>query len=270
MIGSTNVGAAAALQTLRSTQNDLSMTARRVGSGLKVETALDSPIVFNIANDLRTRVAAQSTIREGIDRANSVAELGLNQAESLRTLLTKMRDKAQEATGSGLTTENSDALNAEFTALRSQIAGIVDGATVNGANLINNSTTVLSIRLNDTDTTTLTYSAQDLTAATLGLAATTVSTQANAGNAVASVSAAIATVNTAIANLASRVRASTAAKDASQSLSNGLEKSVSSLVDADLPGESARLQALQTKQQLGIQALAIANQQPATLLQLFR
>lgn len=271
IVGSdTNIAALAALQTLRSTQADLSETNRRIGSGLKVESATDSPVTFKIANDMRTRVATQTTIRDGLDRATSIAELGLAQAESLRGLLTKMRDKAQEATGTGLSVATYAALNAEFTSLRDQVAGIVNGAAVNGINLINNATTSLVVRVNDTEATAITFTAQDMTAATLGFAESTIDTQTNAVGTVSTVSGAISTLNNAIATLASRVRAASAAKEYSQALSDGLEKAVSSMVDADLPAESARLQALQTKQQLGVQVLSIANQQPQMLLSLFR
>ncbi|MDZ4318264.1 MAG: flagellin [Phenylobacterium sp.] len=53
-------------------------------------------------------------------------------------------------------------------------------------------------------------------------------------------------------------------------LQNALEAGISNLVDADLAKESARLTALQTKQQLGVQALSIANQSSSILLGLFR
>lgn len=266
----TAVAALSALQNLRLTQGALAEASRRVGTGLRVENALDNPVAFNIANDMRTRIATQATIRDGLDRANSIAELALAQAESLRSVLTRMRDKAQEATGTGLSNTNYAALNAEFTSLRDQIAGIVNGAAINGVNLINNSTTSIQVRVNDTDATMLTYTAQDLTAATLGISAASIDTQSNGAAAVGTVSAAIATVNGAIANLASRVRGGSVAKEISQNLSDGLEKSVASMVDANLPAESARLQALQTKQQLAVQALSIINQQPIVLLQLFR
>lgn len=266
-----NPGAIAALANLRQTASSMQTTSERVGSGYKVAQAKDSPILFNIANDMRTRVATHATIRDGIDRATEVGNLALNQAESLRQLLTKMRDKAQEATNGGLTTNNYAALNAEFTALRDQIAGIVNAAGVNGINLINNANAAaLAVRVNDSDATTVTLAAQDLTAATLGIGGSVVDTQANAGLAVGAVSGAISTVNTAIASLASRVRAADAAKEFSNQLSDGLDKAISSMVDADLPAESARLQALQTKQQLGIQVLSMANQQPQMLLSLFR
>ena len=53
-------------------------------------------------------------------------------------------------------------------------------------------------------------------------------------------------------------------------LSDALEKGIGNLVDADLASESARLQSLQVKQQLGVQALSIANSAPATILGYFR
>ena len=53
-------------------------------------------------------------------------------------------------------------------------------------------------------------------------------------------------------------------------LSDALEKGIGNLVDADLAKESARLQSLQVKQQLGVQALSIANSAPATILGYFR
>ncbi|KAK0350754.1 hypothetical protein LTR94_027714, partial [Friedmanniomyces endolithicus] len=51
---------------------------------------------------------------------------------------------------------------------------------------------------------------------------------------------------------------------------DALEAGVGNLVDADLAKESAKLTALQTKQQLGVQALSIANSSSQTLLSLFR
>ncbi|MBU6372273.1 MAG: flagellin [Alphaproteobacteria bacterium] len=220
---------------------------------------------------MRTRVASHTAIRDGIDRATETADLALNQAESLRNILGKMREKAQEGTNTGLTAANLTALNAEFIALRDQIAGVVAGAGVNGANLINGSGSNLTVRVNDSDTTAITFNGTDLTASTLGFTSSIlIDSQANAAGAVSTVSAAIVTVNNAIATLASRVRSADLAKEYSQQLTDGLEKAISSMVDADLASESARLQALQTKQQLGVQVLGIANQQPQMLLSLFR
>ncbi|PJI86130.1 flagellin [Yoonia maricola] len=53
-------------------------------------------------------------------------------------------------------------------------------------------------------------------------------------------------------------------------LTDSLKSGIGALVDADLEETSARLQALQVQQQLGVQSLSIANQAPQTILSLFR
>ena len=58
--------------------------------------------------------------------------------------------------------------------------------------------------------------------------------------------------------------------DFNTSIADAVEEGLGALVDADLARESARLQALQTKQQLSVQTLAIANQKPTILLSLFQ
>ena len=58
-------------------------------------------------------------------------------------------------------------------------------------------------------------------------------------------------------------------KNFTTKLSDALEVGIGNLVDADLAKESARLQSLQVKQQLGVQALSIANQAPQTILSFF-
>lgn len=78
------------------------------------------------------------------------------------------------------------------------------------------------------------------------------------------------TLNTALASLGAQGRALDIQKTFLTSLSDNIEKGVGLLVDADLAKESARLQSLQVKQQLGAQALSIANQSPQILLSFFR
>lgn len=82
--------------------------------------------------------------------------------------------------------------------------------------------------------------------------------------------AATSTVNTALSNLGSFARRLDLQTAFSTKLSDAFEVGVGNIVDADLARESANLQAFQTKQQLGLQALSIANQAPQSVLSLFR
>jgi flagellin len=78
------------------------------------------------------------------------------------------------------------------------------------------------------------------------------------------------TLNSNLATMGSQSKALDIQKSFLATLSDTVEKGVSSLVDADLAKESAKLQSLQIKQQLGAQALSIANTAPQVLLSLFR
>jgi flagellin len=110
-------------------------------------------------------------------------------------------------------------------------------------------------------TPTVTVASGGLTAAAPG---------SNPSAAMGTVETAINTVKTALAQLGTSANQLEAQQDFVKSLSDTLTEGVSTLVDADLAEESATLQALQTKQQLGIQALSIANQQSGAVLSLFR
>jgi flagellin len=98
----------------------------------------------------------------------------------------------------------------------------------------------------------------------------TVTSSVSATDPVADVENAINTIKSTLADLGSFANQLQSQGDFVKSLRDTLTTGVSTLVDADLAEESANLQALQTKQQLGIQALSIANQQSGAVLSLFR
>ena len=95
-------------------------------------------------------------------------------------------------------------------------------------------------------------------------------TSGSASAQLAAVNASILNVNAAVAKLGTASKAFEMHTNFVAKLSDALTTGVGNLVDADVAKESANLTALQTKQQLGIQALSIANQAPSTLLSLFR
>jgi flagellin len=109
-----------------------------------------------------------------------------------------------------------------------------------------------------------------LTVASLGLGTISIETISNATAALSALNGAISTLNLSLASLGAKSKGLTGIKEFSLRLSDSVEKGVGLLVDADLARESVRLQSLQTKQQLGVQGLSIANQMPQILSQLFR
>ncbi len=129
----------------------------------------------------------------------------------------------------------------------------------------------LAFTNNGTDDLTVTGQYQNAGAGGLSaLNAVDVSTAPGAATALGNIETLIQTAIDAAAEFGSvEGRIETQAKFIS-SLSDSLKSGIGAMVDADMEEASARLQALQVQQQLGIQSLSIANQAPQSILSLFR
>jgi flagellin len=133
----TNYGALVALQSLNHTTKELASVQNRVNTGLKVSSAKDNGAVFAIAEGQRVRVASIGAVRDGIDRATSVIDVGLSAGEAIGDILKQLKEKAVAGQATDLSQDQRDALEADFTALRNQINQIANAATFNGSNLVN-------------------------------------------------------------------------------------------------------------------------------------
>jgi flagellin len=135
----TNYGALVALQSLNQTQKSLASVQNHVNTGLKVSSAKDNGAVFAIAEGQRVRVSSLGAVRDGIDRATSVIDVGLSAGEAIGDILKQIKEKAVAAQATDLSQDQRDALQADFDALRDQIDQIANAATFNGSNLVNGS-----------------------------------------------------------------------------------------------------------------------------------
>jgi flagellin len=269
----TNVSAMTALSNLMSTQNSLSSTQNIISTGKKVNTAKDNGAVWSIANTMQGKATALDSVKDSLNRAQSTIDVAMSAGQQVSDLLTQMKAKALAASDTSLDTTSRTALNEDFKSLRDQIGKVVSNADFNGINMVKSGGTTLYALANVSGSSKLTVAAEDLS-----LGGTNVSLSATASfNTAGTASAYIATldtnltkVNTALTKLGTGSNALASHAKFVTSLQNSLTTGISNLVDADMASESATLQALQTKQQLGIQALSIANQSTSTLLSLFR
>jgi flagellin len=269
----TTRGALVALQYLTATQGQLNQTQSHINSGLKVATARDDGAIYAIAQNQRGQVAGYSAVINSINNATSSVDVALSAGQSISDLLIQLKTKALAAADSSLDTASRQALNANFTALRDQITTIVSNAVFNGFNLVNGSTTQITALASADGSRRITTAAQNMklsgTVVTMTSTAT-ISTQAKASTLVATIQASLTNVNSALAKLSSGAAKFSIQATFSQKLSDTLTQGIGNLVDANMAQESAMLQSLQVKQQLGVQALSIANQAPQTILSLFR
>ena len=270
----TNPGALIALQNLGATNRDLFTTQNKISTGLEVGSAKDDGAIFAIAQKNRADVAGLGAVKNSLDRGTSAVDVALAAGEAISDLLIELKAKVVAATDTSLDTSSRDAINADFQALKDQIANIAGNAEFNGVDLIGESAANLAVLANDSGSVTfgtITVTSVQLTTTALGLTAgTNVSTAAAAVSALALVEAAISTTNTGLANLGTASKKLSIHNTFVGKLQDALEVGIGNLVDADLAKESANLQALQIQQQLGTQALSIANSAPQILLGLFR
>jgi flagellin len=269
----TNAGALIALQNLNATQSELQATQNRISTGKKVASAKDDGAIWAIAQSQTATANSLGAVLSSLQRANSVLDVSQAAGGSVTDLLSQMKEKALAASDSTLDPTSRAALNNDFISLRDQITKAISNADFNGTNLINAGAVDLAPLANAAGTSKLTVKAQDLS---LGGAIITIGTTASLGTA-GTAAAMINTVTTSLTNVTSalaRLGTSSKALDSQitfvSKLQDSLNTGVGNLVDADLAKESAKFQALQTKQQLGVQALSIANQGPQAILSLFK
>lgn len=246
----TNVGALVALQNLNATSRELNVVQNRVNTGLKVSSAKDNGAIWAIAQTQKADMVAMDAVKNSIQRGQSIVDVGLAAGETIMDALREMKTLAVAIEAGG----DVAAYQADFAALTTEIADAVAAASFDGISAFAVTTGGVKTGL----------AAADVADVGVALAA-----QAPAETA-AGVQASIDIVATALQTLGTQSKSFERQLTFTSKLQDALEAGVGNLVDADLAKESARLTALQTKQQLGVQALSIANQSSSILLGLFR
>ena len=276
MVNSVNTNASAmiALQNLNATQQDLEATQNRVSTGLKIAGAKDNAAVFAVAQGMRGDSAALGVVKLSLDRAQSIGDVAIAAAETISDLFIQLREKAVAAMDDSIDNAARTAYEADFQSIVSQVKQIIDDAKFDGANLLDNSSPGGIDFIADAEgVDTLTLPTEDFSFSgsiiTLTNAAD-LSTATNAGTAMSAINTSLTNINGALARLGAATKQIENHAGFVTRLQDTLSAGVGNLVDADLAKESAKLQALQVKQQLGVQSLSIANQSPQTILSLFQ
>jgi flagellin len=281
----TNTGAMAALQSLNATNKGLQQVQSRINTGLNVASTKDDSAAFTIAQTLRGDQGGLQAVSSSLSRAKSVTDVAVAGAEQISDIVNQMKQKATQASDEGIDDESRKAISKDFEALRDQIKTVVDASSFNGTNLLKASGgTVTALQsLNDTDSASGTYTPDTLSVDNLELDlgrsggtlekitdSSKIDTAASAKTMVNDLGNIQKALNSKLSTLGSASRKIDAQSAFTSKLSDVVESGIGNLVDADLAKESARLQALQVKQQLGVQALSIANQAPQSISSLFR
>ena len=265
----TNLGAMIALQQLNTTNKSLERTQLNITTGLMVNGPKDDASTYAIAQNMRGDIAGMKAVKTAIAAGESTVNVAIDAGKAISDLLIQMKAKVVQANQAGLDSVSRTALNNDFNALREQIATIAATAEFNGTNLIGESAVNMSV-LSTVDGSNIAVSAQKMDISTLGIATLSLTSSALAATALTTIDSALVKVNERLAALGSAGKRLEIQGDFTVKLMDILNAGVGNLVDADMAKESANLTALQAKQQLGIQALSIANAAPQNILALFQ
>jgi len=269
----TNKQAMLALQNLNKTTMSMSTTQDRISTGLNVASAKDDGAIFGIAQGQRADLKGYDAVKQSVQRGMSTIDVAMAAAESISDLLIQMKEKAIAASDRSLDSSSRSALNEDFKSLRDQIGKMITNATFNGASLISSSASNFYALANPDNTALLTARTENLTlgSSILVLDATaSLGTYTQSSNFLTSVETSINNLSNSLARLGAASKSFEMHLNFVTKLQDALEAGIGNLVDADLSKESAKLQALQVQQQLGAQALSIANGAPQIILSLFR
>jgi len=274
----TNIGAYTALASLRTTQLALNVASKQVQTGYRVADAQDDASTFSVAQGIRGNLQAYGAIQASLANGAGIGAVTQAALTNISNLIGNLQAKITQLADGSISTNQRAIYTADYTSLTSQVANFISQANYNGTNLLSTGSTAKTF-LADTSATTLTLSSQAAVDTAFGTFNTAV-TSTNLSSTATGASAA-ATALTDLATFQQAVATSLGA-NASETRSLGLQSSfvnaivdatttgLGAIVDADIGKASASVQALQVRQQLGIQSLSIANQQPSVLLGLFR
>jgi flagellin len=269
----TNIGAMVALQSLNRTNDEMAVTQKRISTGLRVADAKDDGAAFAVAQSVRSDIAGLTAANEQLGATQGLLETTNSALKKVSESMTEVRKVLTALAGDRLSDDERDQYEAQYTALQTQIQSFVDDATYNGKSLFTAGAPAATdnvkvvrnesadqITINATNKTTLVVAAAPADAA----AAKTALGAAGNFNTVEKA------INTAMNQYGSDNKTVLGQVSFNKEKMDSLESGLGALVDADLAKESAKLQSLQIRQQLGTQSRSIANQAPQSLLSLFR
>lgn len=295
-----------ALQSLRSTNSEMLQTQNRISTGLRVASASDNAAYWSIATTMRGDKSSISAVSDALGLGSATAEIASKGIESALDIAGKIKDKLLAARTPGV---DRSKIQSEITELQESLKAVVDGASFNGQNwLTGDSTATTTSRSIVSSFTRGSDGSISIGTITVDLDKTRLVDTASSGSAtgflnaestsgsttytvlnldissltddtddlsvitdmMSSVDEAIGSMTDAATSLGAIKTRIDIQKDFADAMKTAIDKGVGQLVDADMNEESTRLQALQVRQQLGVQALGIANQSAQMILRLFQ
>lgn len=270
----TNVGAMVALQSLNRTADELSATQKRISTGYRVADARDDGAAYAVAERIRGDMAATNSANQQLGGVKGLLEVTSTALQNVSTTLQKLKEITVKLADGTITAEQRTQYQSQAKQLTNNVQAFIQDASYNGLNILDDSTATAVKVITGGSGTYYSFSSFSALAQVFNAISSantwTAGSAAGALSASGAIGAAITNTLTQLNNFGSYANYIDNQITYNKAILDAQESGLGALVDADMAKESARLQALQIRQQLGTQALGIANQAPQSLLSLFK
>ena len=302
----TNIAAMTALQTLSKTNSDLLETQNRVSTGYRVGSASDNAAYWSIATTMRSDNDAVSTVADALGLGGATVDVTYTAINNAIKTVSDIKSKLVAARAPGL---DRSKIQTEITALQSSLKSTAESAVFSGENWLQGDSTgtttktiVASFSRDSTGEITIGTIGVDVgptgsmlfdlsgsnaglldqertvtSGATFSVFNLSISAITDSDSDLTDLEDMIKGVDDALAQMTDAATVIGSAKSRIElqksfvtTLMQSIDTGIGQLIDADMNEESTRLQALQVRQQLGVQALNIANQSAQMILKLFQ
>lgn len=285
----TNQSAMTALTVMRSINEQMSVSQNRISTGKEVSTAADNAAYWSISTTMGSDKSTLSAVNKSLGMGASQVDAASTGISSLTSLVSEVRDRVASAAQAGI---DKNKIQAELSQLFAQMGTVLSASSINGVNLLNGN----GLASGATKVELVSGVVRDADAANVfskievNLQTSATGTAGNAATVIGTITSINLTAATPTAPAEALVLLDKAAKgltelgtvfgagstriklqsEFTKTLADTLSRGIGSLTDADMDAESVKLKALQTQQQLAVQALSIANSNTQNILALFR
>jgi flagellin len=243
------------------------MVQNRVSSGLRVASVLDDASSFSVGAGMRADIKSYTAVAGALQGAKVGAQVAIAAGETITKRLEDVKSKIIQMADESLSSASRAAYQSDLDSMVAEVNNYLDQALYNGVNLLGGSGGTAVKVVSNIDASTLSIRNQDVS--DLSISAT-ITVAADASAALTSLATFKSALDTALARLGADMKQVDAQSEFIRQTEETVKIGLGALVDADLAKESANLQSLQVRQQLGVQGIGIANQAPQALLGLFR
>src|SRR5208282_2066108 len=276
----TNVGAMIALDALNSTNSALNGVQKQISTGYRVADATDDGAAYAVAQSVRSSVGALTSANQQLGSAQGLLSTTSSALNDVSNLMASMRDVLVSLSNGATSGNERTQYESQYNSLLANVKSFAQDASYNGQTLIGNITGssgtfgTISVVRNEVGST---YGIGTFSGSTLYGSLAFTSTQLDGASTVAALITATGTFINQFNSVSSAMNTyGSATNYVNNQISynndkvSALDTGLGALVDANLAQESALLQALQIKQQLGTQSLTLATQTPQILLTLVK